>query len=74
MPLYEYKCTECNAKYEHLTRSLEDKSIPECPVCHSKNVVKLISAFAMAGGGDGYQESSCESGGGHCCGGSCSAH
>ncbi len=74
MPIYEYKCIECNTRYEHLSRSFEDKSVPECPSCKSKNVVKLISSFAMAGAGEGYSDNSCESGGGSCCGGSCSAH
>jgi putative FmdB family regulatory protein len=44
MPIYEYKCTDCDNIFEILTTSskLEDKVL--CSKCKSDNVTKLMSA------------------------------
>lgn len=46
MPVYEYRCKDCNTKYEilHLTKENFDEII--CPKCNSKNYVKLLSRIA----------------------------
>lgn len=46
MPIYEYRCNDCNTKYEilHMTREkIEDIT---CPNCSSKNYKKLFSRIA----------------------------
>jgi putative FmdB family regulatory protein len=73
MPLYEYRCADCGATFEKLTRRETADSV-NCPTCGSARSRRLISVFAsfsatadggvapVAGGGCGC--------GGHCaCGG-----
>lgn len=46
MPIYEYKCNECEEVFELLTTSAEDSQKVQCPKCNSENVKKLMSAGA----------------------------
>lgn len=46
MPIFEYQCKECNSKYEILHKSSEKMEDIECPECHSKKHIKLISTFS----------------------------
>ncbi|NLF00981.1 MAG: zinc ribbon domain-containing protein [Anaerolineales bacterium] len=51
MPLYEYECQACGARFEKLVRSISQR--PEhiaCPACHSSDLQRLISAPAVHGG------------------------
>lgn len=48
MPMYEYKCDDCDEKFEAIARTT-DKDIVECPKC-GKKVRKLVSAFSLRGG------------------------
>jgi len=41
MPLFEYRCQECDHDFEVLVRAGEK---PECPTCHSGELEKLMSA------------------------------
>ena len=52
MPTYEYKCNACGKEFE-VFRSITDESLPTCPGCGSKDVVRLISAtsFILKGSG-----------------------
>lgn len=68
MPIYEYVCAECEAKFERYVRSWGDAVA--CPACSSPDVEKQLSSFAMAGAGAGPDAGPGRSGGG-CCGGSC---
>ncbi len=53
MPIYEYKCNDCNAAFELLTTTTaEDKKV-QCSKCNSENVTKLISAGSSLSGGGG---------------------
>jgi len=61
MPLYEYKCDECQNRFEELI-SGDQKVV--CPKCGSEKVNKLLSTFAAAGG------NTCGSPGGSSCGSS----
>ncbi|MFZ5927976.1 MAG: FmdB family zinc ribbon protein [Acidobacteriota bacterium] len=49
MPMYEYRCQECGAKYEQLRRMSEADTNLECPLCGSRNVCREVSACAIGG-------------------------
>jgi putative FmdB family regulatory protein len=46
MPLFEYDCKGCGARFEALVRSAEDR--PRCPKCNGKRLEKRFSTFAAA--------------------------
>lgn len=52
MPIYEYQCKACNEKVEILQK-LSDAPVKECPACHKRQLIKLVSAagFRLKGGG-----------------------
>ena len=70
MPIYEYKCRECDLVFEVLKRSrLSESDAERCPGCGGEETDKLYSSFAgmvpVAAGGGG-----CPSAGrGGACGG-----
>ena len=68
MPIYEYVCADCAAKFERYLRSWGEAVA--CPNCSSEAVEKQLSRFAMAGGSAGTSEGPGPASGG-CCGGSC---
>lgn len=47
MPIYEYKCSECNANFEILTNSTTIGKDIECTKCGSRKVKKTISASSF---------------------------
>ena len=69
MPLYEYRCKDCEGRFEVLTRFAERDQAHACPSCSSSQTRVLVSTFAMTGGErpGGLDFGS----GGGCCGGSC---
>lgn len=44
MPIYEYKCKDCNKITEIFLKSKDDKETPVCKHCGSKKLTKQISA------------------------------
>ncbi|MGC8972273.1 MAG: FmdB family zinc ribbon protein [bacterium] len=50
MPLYEYRCLDCNSRFEVLSKELLEEVV--CEKCGSKNTKRLISAFSFATTGD----------------------
>ncbi len=44
MPIYEYRCQDCQKKFEAIVLSKNDASEIICPKCGSGNVKKEISA------------------------------
>jgi putative FmdB family regulatory protein len=52
MPIYEYKCSKCEHKFEVIQR-FSDHPVESCPECNKKAVKKLVSApsFRLKGGG-----------------------
>ena len=62
MPLYEYRCHDCDEKFERYVRAWGDAVV--CPACESGSVDKLLSTFAFAAS-DGGSSSSAGAG---CCG------
>jgi putative FmdB family regulatory protein len=46
MPIFEYKCSECNTKFEILHKSSQNSEDVTCPECQSSHIKKLISSFS----------------------------
>ncbi len=46
MPIFEYICRECSHRFE---RIVQGSSVPDCPSCHTHNLEKQISGFAVGG-------------------------
>jgi putative FmdB family regulatory protein len=44
MPIFEYKCKDCNHPFEAL---LLGKEKAACPKCNGKNLVPQLSVFAV---------------------------
>lgn len=57
MPLYEYRCSECNKRFEVLQRVGAASDGVTCPACGSQQVGKLLSTFASSMGASGGGES-----------------
>ncbi len=75
MPVYDYRCLDCNSTYDvyHKVREVQEDIL--CPSCGSRNHKKLMSVTQMSMGSGSTSDfsspsaPSCESG--SCCGGSC---
>ncbi len=48
MPIYEYRCKDCDAVSEILVRGQSDKI--RCEKCGSEKMEKLFSTFGTSGG------------------------
>lgn len=66
MPIFEYRCRQCESEFEYLVMSAGQNII--CPECTSSDLKKLFSLFAVQGGNDqSSPASSCQScSGKHC--------
>ena len=67
MPIYEYRCNQCNEEFEYL---IIGKDKPCCPCCCSKKVSKRMSVCGFVSKGTGGETVS-QSAGSSC--GGCSA-
>jgi len=49
MPIYEYECRACRARFEHFIRPSNppDPVTPSCPSCQSQDLERLLSMFAV---------------------------
>jgi len=45
MPIYEYRCTSCNAEFEELVSASAGES-PPCPSCGAEGAQRRFSMFA----------------------------
>ena len=59
MPIYEYKCRKCSAKFDILKDIGATNEGITCPKCGAKKPVKQFSVFSSSGGAD---NSECASG------------
>ena len=50
MPIFEYKCSNCQNEFELLLLSGNQKENEICPQCDSKQVERQLSAFAKPSG------------------------
>lgn len=51
MPMYDFRCRECERKFEELVR-YDQKQAVRCPHCGGQ-AQELVSGFAVSGGGGG---------------------
>ncbi len=47
MPIFEYRCDNCNKKFTHLCGKMVATTLPVCPECKSEKITKLFSTFAF---------------------------
>lgn len=52
MPIFEYKCNQCEKEFEKLVFAGEENNI-SCPECKSMEVEKKMSATSFMGSGIG---------------------
>jgi len=45
MPIYEYKCHDCDERFELMRRMMEADSPIICQNCHSASTSRLLSLF-----------------------------
>ena len=55
MPLYEYKCDNCETQLEKLQK-MSEPSLVKCPECTHDTLRKLISATTFKLKGNGWYE------------------
>lgn len=49
MPIFEYRCSKCNEKFELLIGVGKENDESKCPNCGSKDLLKLFSTFGFKG-------------------------
>jgi putative FmdB family regulatory protein len=47
MPIYEYRCEECDEDFELFVRSLSQQANPTCPKCGSGEVKRRVSLIGL---------------------------
>ena len=50
MPIYEYRCDDCQEPFELFVRSVSHPPKAVCPQCGSEHVEKAVSAVSTLGG------------------------
>ena len=50
MPIYEYACKDCGARFEKLVRTSDNDGI-SCPSCGQDHVHRELSVFSARSGG-----------------------
>jgi putative FmdB family regulatory protein len=48
MPIFEYKCSDCETKFDFLHKSITNIESVNCPSCGSENNKKLLSTFSAS--------------------------
>ena len=61
MPIYDYKCSECEHQIE-LIQKISDDPMTVCPKCNKKSLKKLISAPSFRLKGSGWYETDFKTG------------
>ncbi|MBN2144042.1 MAG: zinc ribbon domain-containing protein [Candidatus Aureabacteria bacterium] len=52
MPVYSYRCKDCNEPFELLVGVTSEKTEFQCHKCKSTRIEKMISGFSIGGGSD----------------------
>lgn len=71
MPIYEYRCQDCDATFEKLIFSAKEE--PSCPKCGSKQVKRLLSNFGFRMASGSTMSAGAEANCGSCSSGKCSS-
>ncbi len=50
MPIYEFRCTQCNDCFEVLVLAREEEMVARCPKCGSEEFERVMSRAAVIGG------------------------
>ncbi len=50
MPIFEYRCLNCDKDFETLVMRSEET--PQCPSCDGTRLEKQLSVFAVGNGGE----------------------
>jgi putative FmdB family regulatory protein len=50
MPIFEYRCSDCDSSFDILHKGAENAELIQCPQCASRNAVKKFSTFAASVG------------------------
>jgi len=50
MPIYEYRCRQCQDEFETLVRNARDEEQIECPQCGSTELERVLSLCARGAG------------------------
>lgn len=53
MPLYQYKCSDCNNEFEELRRRDEAEAAIECPKCKGMNTKRKMPTSISGGTSSG---------------------
>ena len=61
MPIYEYRCGDCDHEFESLQK-MSDDALTDCPSCAKPALKKLISASGFRPSGSGWYETDFKSG------------
>ncbi len=63
MPIYCYKCFDCN-HYEEIKQSMSDEPLTDCPECGGNNYKRVITSVGVIFKGSGFHindyKSSCK--------------
>ena len=61
MPIYEYRCQDCQTRFERLVLRAADAAEVTCPACGQKRVSQELSVFAAPSSGAPAQGPCCPS-------------
>jgi len=59
MPIYEYRCRDCNHTFQLLQRVGSQGEGVTCPSCEGEHIERLLSAFASASTGSSMSHAGC---------------
>lgn len=59
MPIYEYRCQDCQSRFEKLVRRAEDEAELVCPTCAGKRLTVELSVFAAPAAGGSREAAPC---------------
>jgi len=55
MPIYEFRCNQCQTIFELLAVQSDDLVAPRCPACRSPEISRVLSKINVGGSsGDGH--------------------
>ncbi len=69
MPTFNFRCNECNSKFEYFSKTIEIHDDVNCPSCNSASTRKVMSAPNISMNSYSSPAPSCASGG--CASGMC---